>query len=164
MEYALPPTGGWGCGVDRLTMFLSNKWNIKEVLLFPAMKPTDEHTERMKNIKKATTTAVGSGAPVPASTPPGSSALTLPALNVVATGSTLFGSMNLCSSEGFSALKSNMNGKLFLQGNSPTKEDAIVYAALSKIPNGVLRTQAPEIYNWCGMVGQFSESVRSSWV
>lgn len=42
MEYALPPTGGWGCGVDRLAMFLSNKWNIKEVLLFPAMKPTEE--------------------------------------------------------------------------------------------------------------------------
>jgi lysyl-tRNA synthetase class 2 len=31
MEYGLPPTGGWGCGVDRLAMFLSNKWNIKEV-------------------------------------------------------------------------------------------------------------------------------------
>ena len=38
MEYGLPPTAGWGVGIDRLTMFLSNKWNIKEVLLFPAMK------------------------------------------------------------------------------------------------------------------------------
>lgn len=47
MEYGLPPTGGWGVGVDRLTMFLSNKWNIKEVLLFPAMKPTPEQQERM---------------------------------------------------------------------------------------------------------------------
>lgn len=42
MEYGLPPTGGWGVGIDRLTMFLTNKWNIKEVLLFPAMKPTEE--------------------------------------------------------------------------------------------------------------------------
>lgn len=41
LEHGLPPTGGWGLGVDRLTMFLSNKSNIKEVLLFPAMKPTD---------------------------------------------------------------------------------------------------------------------------
>lgn len=39
MEYGLPPTGGWGLGIDRLTMFLSDNDNIKEVLLFPAMKP-----------------------------------------------------------------------------------------------------------------------------
>jgi len=42
LEYGLPPTAGWGLGVDRLTMFLTNKNNIKEVLLFPAMKPIDE--------------------------------------------------------------------------------------------------------------------------
>ena len=39
LEHGLPPTGGWGCGIDRLTMFLSNKNSIREVLLFPAMKP-----------------------------------------------------------------------------------------------------------------------------
>jgi len=39
LEHGLPPTGGWGCGVDRLTMFLSDKNSIKEVILFPAMKP-----------------------------------------------------------------------------------------------------------------------------
>ena len=43
LEHALPPTGGWGCGVDRMAMFLSDKHNIKEVLLFPAMRP-DEGT------------------------------------------------------------------------------------------------------------------------
>lgn len=42
LEHGLPPTGGWGLGIDRLTMFLSNKNNIKEVLLFPAMKPNEE--------------------------------------------------------------------------------------------------------------------------
>jgi len=42
LEHGLPPTAGWGLGIDRLTMFLSNKANIKEVLLFPAMKPTEE--------------------------------------------------------------------------------------------------------------------------
>jgi lysyl-tRNA synthetase, class II len=41
LEYGLPPTAGWGCGVDRMTMFLSNKYNIKEVILFPAMKPEE---------------------------------------------------------------------------------------------------------------------------
>ena len=38
LEYGLPPTGGWGAGIDRLTMLLANRNNIKEVLLFPAMK------------------------------------------------------------------------------------------------------------------------------
>ena len=39
LEYGLPPTGGWGVGLDRLTMFLTDNHNIKEVILFPAMKP-----------------------------------------------------------------------------------------------------------------------------
>lgn len=43
LEYGLPPTGGWGLGIDRLVMFMSNSHNIKEVLLFPAMKPTADH-------------------------------------------------------------------------------------------------------------------------
>jgi lysyl-tRNA synthetase class 2 len=39
LEYGLPPTAGWGMGIDRLTMLLTDTNNIKEVLLFPAMKP-----------------------------------------------------------------------------------------------------------------------------
>jgi lysyl-tRNA synthetase class 2 len=42
LEFGLPPTAGWGMGIDRLTMLLSDSNNIKEVLLFPAMKPNDE--------------------------------------------------------------------------------------------------------------------------
>ncbi|CAL9771841.1 unnamed protein product [Musa acuminata subsp. burmannicoides] len=42
LEYGLPPTGGWGLGVDRLAMLFTDSQNIKEVLLFPAMKPQDE--------------------------------------------------------------------------------------------------------------------------
>ncbi|XP_074647019.1 lysine--tRNA ligase-like isoform X2 [Tubulanus polymorphus] len=41
LEYGLPPTAGWGLGVDRLAMFLTDSNNIKEVLFFPAMKPED---------------------------------------------------------------------------------------------------------------------------
>jgi lysyl-tRNA synthetase, class II len=39
LEYGLPPTAGWGLGIDRMCMFLTNNDNIKEVLLYPAMKP-----------------------------------------------------------------------------------------------------------------------------
>ncbi|KAJ2777868.1 lysyl-tRNA synthetase [Coemansia linderi] len=41
LEYGLPPTGGWGMGIERLCMFLTDSQNIKEVLLFPAMKPEE---------------------------------------------------------------------------------------------------------------------------
>lgn len=46
LEYGLPPTGGWGMGIDRMVMFLTNSSNIKEVLLFPAMKPNVEKKDK----------------------------------------------------------------------------------------------------------------------
>lgn len=59
LEYGLPPTGGWGLGIDRLTMILSDNVNIQEVLLFPAMKPQldlDPKDVKEKEVKENKTT------------------------------------------------------------------------------------------------------------
>ena len=48
LEYGLPPTGGWGLGIDRLTMFLTGNKNIQEVLLFPAMKPVAVNVKKVE--------------------------------------------------------------------------------------------------------------------
>lgn len=156
-------------GIDRLTMFLSNKWNIKEVLLFPAMRPAENENQP----KKPQPAAAQSSLPplvakngVTHTSSPSSAVLSVDTLNlkIEVNGSKLFAGVNLGTSEGLEKVKAALNGKSFFINEAPSKEDALVFEALSRIPNSYLRSTNPVVFRFYSTVSMFSEQSRKSWV
>lgn len=143
LEHGLPPTGGFGLGIDRLTMFLSNKNNIKEVLLFPAMKPTDEQM-----------TLISKNAPKKDATNTNMDAATF--------DMTQFEAADMTSEASLKALDDALAGKAFLHGTAPSKDDAIL---LEKVLPGdaTILSCMKNVSAWTSLLSMFSAEVRASW-
>jgi lysyl-tRNA synthetase class 2 len=143
LEHGLPPTGGFGLGIDRMAMFLSNKSNIKEVLLFPAMKPTDEQMQFIANNapkKDATNTNMAA----------------------VKTDMSIFDGADMASYDILDKLDDSLNGKSFLQGTAPSKDDAELLEKVLKVDADMIACYT-NITAWTKLLSMFAADIRASW-
>ncbi|TFJ82149.1 hypothetical protein NSK_006478 [Nannochloropsis salina CCMP1776] len=161
LEHALPPTGGWGCGIDRLAMFLADKHNIKEVLLFPAMKPD----------LGPTTLAPPKASPSAPTSLPTSGSLIFSAV-VPATTLPPWAGTDVGSVDGMQELSRRLSTQSFLGGKEgPSALDAVVFGAMKKGMEGgraggqsVSSQDLPSaVRRWYQTLSQFVPTVRESW-
>jgi lysyl-tRNA synthetase class 2 len=142
LEHGLPPTGGFGLGIDRLAMFLSNKNNIKEVLLFPAMRPTDEQMAMIaQNAPKKDATNTN--------------------MTAAMVDMSQFTS-DMTSDATLKKLDTTLAGKSFLHGTAPSKDDAELLDKVLKADAMVVASM-PNVAAWTKLLSMFTPEIRSSW-
>jgi lysyl-tRNA synthetase class 2 len=140
LEHGLPPTGGFGLGIDRLTMFLSNKNNIKEVLLFPAMKPSDDQLAVIaKNAPKKDATNTNMS------------------INMAH-----YDPLDMKREESLQRLDNDLAGKAFVHGTAPTKDDSALLARVQEADQSLVAGFA-NVSAWTKLMAMFPEDVRASW-
>ncbi|GMI42499.1 hypothetical protein TrCOL_g5170 [Triparma columacea] len=146
LEHGLPPTGGWGLGIDRLTMFLSNKNNIKEVLLFPAMKPNAEEMALIAANKPKEDLAASGGKKFPPCPP------------------TKWENTDLGTEGGMKDLDARLGEKegTFLEGGKPTAADRELVKVLMNMPKNAVG-YFDNVNGYFNGVQQFSERIRETW-
>jgi len=140
LEHGLPPTGGFGLGIDRLTMFLSNKSNIKEVLLFPAMKPSDEQMNL-----------------IAANAPKSDADFSLMALM-----SSLSLGLDMTSEDALDKLDEALAGQSFLKGTAPSKDDAELLEKVLKADEAAIASRS-NVVAWTKLLAMFTPEMRSTW-
>jgi lysyl-tRNA synthetase class 2 len=143
LEHGLPPTGGFGLGIDRLTMFLSNKNNIKEVLLFPAMKPTEEQMAVIaKNAPKKDATNTN--------------------MNTTMDLSPFIGDADMTSNEVLATFNAALSGKAFVHGTVPSKDDAELLDKVLKADESLISSLA-NVAAWTKLLSMIPPEIRATW-
>jgi lysyl-tRNA synthetase class 2 len=144
LEHGLPPTGGFGLGIDRLAMFLSNKNNIKEVLLFPAMKPTDEQMAVIaKSAPKQDATNTN--------------------MNLAPTDMSQFADdADMTNEETLKKLDGCLAGRSFLRGTVPSKDDTELLDKVLKA-DAALVASLSNVAAWTKLLSMFTPEIRAAW-